>query len=289
MGDPLGRGPQLDAAVTAMTDGADGCWPFWVPTAEAEIGDALSLVDLRPGDRFLDLGCGDGRVAAAAARRGAHVRGLELDAALVEQARENLRPWSDRAIVEQVDIETARLDADVIYAYLSPATLQRLVPRLLAAPRASRLVTPWFPVPGWVPSARRNHCWLYRLPAAAARPLGAPGWASSGLLCLIKPDTEFLSDIELCHPGGAVEVGISSSLGKLVSVRTGADHLPSPGALAVDLRWRPRPVGTVGRGVLSAPGIGDLQVLAVWHPVRRGTWRLSAESCRRFGELLPRS
>ncbi len=52
---------------------------------------AASLVDLlapRPGERILDLGCGDGRLSAAIAARGARVVGIDRSPAMVAAARE---------------------------------------------------------------------------------------------------------------------------------------------------------------------------------------------------------
>lgn len=42
-----------------------------------------------PGDRVLDVGCGTGTVAITAARRGAHVTGLDITPELLERARKN--------------------------------------------------------------------------------------------------------------------------------------------------------------------------------------------------------
>jgi SAM-dependent methyltransferase len=46
---------------------------------------------VRAGQRVLDVGCGTGVVAVTAARRDAHVTGLDLTPQLLEQARENGR------------------------------------------------------------------------------------------------------------------------------------------------------------------------------------------------------
>ena len=53
--------------------------------------------DLRYGERVLDVGCGDGNLALAAARRGAAVSGVDIAPALLERAEQ-------RAAAEQVDV-----------------------------------------------------------------------------------------------------------------------------------------------------------------------------------------
>lgn len=48
-------------------------------------GEALvASIGVRPGDRVLDLGCGDGTTALPAARRGADVLGVDISAPLVQ-------------------------------------------------------------------------------------------------------------------------------------------------------------------------------------------------------------
>src|SRR5579871_7071435 len=50
-----------------------------------ESGDELvGTLDIAPGMRVLDLGCGDGTTALPAARRGAQVLGVDIAANLVE-------------------------------------------------------------------------------------------------------------------------------------------------------------------------------------------------------------
>jgi 23S rRNA (uracil1939-C5)-methyltransferase len=50
---------------------------------------AISLLDPRPGERIGDMFCGLGNFSLAIARRGAHVAGVEGNAALVRRAQDN--------------------------------------------------------------------------------------------------------------------------------------------------------------------------------------------------------
>jgi trans-aconitate methyltransferase len=53
-------------------------------------GEALiELLDLRPGVRVLDLGCGTGHLTAQIAAQGADVTGIDLSASMIAQARQN--------------------------------------------------------------------------------------------------------------------------------------------------------------------------------------------------------
>ena len=64
--------------------------PF-VPTPLTAIARALVMAGVGPGDVFFDLGSGDGRVAIEAARTGALSVGVEIEAGLVDQARNAAR------------------------------------------------------------------------------------------------------------------------------------------------------------------------------------------------------
>jgi trans-aconitate methyltransferase len=49
----------------------------------------IELLDLKPGDRVLDLGCGTGQLTAQIAAQGAEVTGIDLSASMIAQARQN--------------------------------------------------------------------------------------------------------------------------------------------------------------------------------------------------------
>ena len=51
--------------------------------------DLLELLDPKPGERILDLGCGTGHLTAQIAERGAEVIGLDGSASMIAQARQN--------------------------------------------------------------------------------------------------------------------------------------------------------------------------------------------------------
>jgi trans-aconitate methyltransferase len=52
-------------------------------------GGLVDLLDPKPGERVLDLGCGTGHLTAQIAARGADVRGLDSSVSMVAQARQN--------------------------------------------------------------------------------------------------------------------------------------------------------------------------------------------------------
>ena len=56
--------------------------PF-LPTLKGRTGDALDMLDLKPGELLLELGSGDGRLLREAAKRGIRSIGYELNPLLV--------------------------------------------------------------------------------------------------------------------------------------------------------------------------------------------------------------
>ena len=75
-----------------------GCFSFvllfgapYLPTLKPQVEEALNLLDLKPGQTLLELGCGDGVVMLAAAKRGLNVVGYELNPLIALTAY--IRTW----------------------------------------------------------------------------------------------------------------------------------------------------------------------------------------------------
>ena len=277
-----------------MPDGPDQreharTWPFWAPSQAEAVEAALDLAGVGPGMRVMDLGCGDGQVLLAAARRGAEVAGVEFDPDLVAEARANLTAEGIDADVRAGDLFDPDLDlqADVWFSYLAPATLQRLLPRLEAAP-GGRLVTVDFDLPGLVPAKRSGPARLYRLPGRR-RPAGAPGWSSTGTFVATVPDVQSLSCLSATHPGGPTRVRASTSLAAVATALAGAEHLDGPGELAVDLRWEGRPAGTFAGGAVRVAGLPDHWVFVLHGDEEEAVWELSDEGVANLRRALRRT
>ena len=263
-------------------------WPFWAPSDEAAVEAALDLAEVGPGDHLVDLGCGDGRVLLAAARRGAVVSGIEADVDLAAEARERLIGAGVPGDVTGADLfdPATTLEADVFFTYLAPATLQRLLPAL-AVRRGARLVTVDFDVPGLVPTKRADPARLYRLPGRR-RPVGAVGWPSVGTLVSTVPDCQSLSCLELVHPGGNTTVGLSRSLASAATVLAGAASLTHRAHLALDVRWEPMASGTVVGGSVRCTGVVDHPLFVVVTDEEEGMWELTDEGVGALRSALRR-
>lgn len=269
-------------------------WPFWAATSDERIERAFDLAGLADGEHLVDLGCGDGRVLLrAAVLRGARVTGVELDPALAATARQLLADHDARGEVLEGDFAEAPLDdADVVFAYLSPAILQRLRPRLGALRPGARIVTTGYAIPGWDPVELGGRCYLYRVPVVASDvDRSRRGWDGGGVLVSQRPDSPSLVAVKLHHPGGPVDVRVAAGAdaGRL-SVRAGADAADPGDEVVVDLRFEAAPAGTLLAAVLDAgPSVGaPFQVFAAVHDGDPGVWGLSPEGCDAVGNALAR-
>lgn len=124
----------------------------YVATADDVVERMLDLAGVEPADVVFDLGCGDGRLAIAAARRGARAYGVDIEAWWVEQARLNAEAAgvADRAHFElrdAMDVDTS--SASVVVLYLVHWSTQRMAAELLehCAP-GTRIVSNGFPFEG---------------------------------------------------------------------------------------------------------------------------------------------
>ena len=93
-------------------------------TDMAALKDLLGLLDLRPGDHLLDLGCGAGVIAEYISdRTGAKVTGLDYAASAIAEATQRTADKRDRLTFLQGDMNALELPAQSFDAAISLDTL----------------------------------------------------------------------------------------------------------------------------------------------------------------------
>ncbi len=96
----------------------------------------LDLAKVRADDVVYDLGCGDGRMVIAAAKKyGTRGVGVDLDPARIREARANAkRAGVETTVTFEVGdlFETDIREATVVLLYLLPELNRRLKPKLFA-------------------------------------------------------------------------------------------------------------------------------------------------------------
>ena len=129
--------------------------PF-VPTPMEVVDEMLRLADVRAGDVLYDLGCGDGRIVIAAAKRyGVKATGVDIDPVRIRESNENAEKAGLTGKVRflQENLFDADFkDATVITMYLLTSVNLRLRPKLLADLKpGTRLVSHSFEMGDWRP------------------------------------------------------------------------------------------------------------------------------------------
>ena len=127
----------------------------FVPTPNDVVEKMLQLADVKKGDILYDLGCGDGRIVVAAAKKvGCKAVGYDVDPQRIKESRENVKKSQVEELVkiEQQDIFTLDLSpANVVTLYLLPKLNVKLIPQLKKLKPGSRIVSHDFNMKGIKP------------------------------------------------------------------------------------------------------------------------------------------
>jgi len=115
----------------------------------------LELAEIKPGDILYDLGCGDGRIVVAAAKKyGIKAIGVDIDPQRIKESNENVRTnkVGHLVTIKQADIfELDFSDATVVTMYLLPDLNVKLMPKLAKLKPGTRIVSNDFDMRGAKP------------------------------------------------------------------------------------------------------------------------------------------
>ena len=128
---------------------------IFVPTPYEVVDKMLEMAKVTKDDLVYDLGCGDGRIVIAAAKKyGCKAVGYDIDPKRVKESLENVdaNNVGHLVTIEQKDIFTLDLsDANVITLYLLPSLNVKLIPQLDKLKPGSRIVSHDFGMRGVKP------------------------------------------------------------------------------------------------------------------------------------------
>lgn len=137
--------------------------PF-IPTHQKQSDKVFDLLRLKPGQLFIDLGSGDGRLLVAAAERNLQAVGYELNPFLWFYSWLRTRRYGRRVKVRLANFWRADLEcADGVFVFLIGHRMKRL-DRVLAKQSANRqikLVSHAFKIPGKKPLKKSGAMYLY--------------------------------------------------------------------------------------------------------------------------------
>ena len=129
---------------------------IWVPTPDEVVERMLTMAQLGPNDIHFDLGAGDGKIAIAAAKRGANATGIEYNPDMAKYANERAQAagvagvGAGKAMIRQADIFVTDFSkATVITLYLLPTLNMKLRPQILSMKPGTRVVSHSFTMEDW--------------------------------------------------------------------------------------------------------------------------------------------
>jgi cyclopropane fatty-acyl-phospholipid synthase-like methyltransferase len=134
----------------------------WVPARSYDIEVLLDDADMKPGDIYIELGCGDGRLVRAAAQRGFIAIGYELNPLLWAIA------WARSLGHKNTHIRLGNFwhqdisQADVVMAFLVPRTMPRLGRKAeKEMKKGARLISYIFPIEHKKHSRKHRSWYIY--------------------------------------------------------------------------------------------------------------------------------
>lgn len=257
----------------------------WVPTFDAVILTMLSMAQVTPEDRLLDLGAGDGRIAITAAKApfGARAVGIEYDSDLAKLAAclVQVEGVAEKARIIEGDIFKEDFgDASVVTMFLLPQLNLCVRHRLLAMPPGTRVVSHQYGMAEWKPErsvqvqvqGRDVHLWV-----VPARVDGI--WDlqdSQGTPSTIDLRQSFDAVSGEITPGGGAPKPLASGTVHGRELRFGFD------ANGVATRFSGTVRGDEVTGVLSTGNTARTAVGRLRGALRRATWAEMPPDCRRY-------
>lgn len=137
----------------------------WVPAFKRDLEAVLNDVKLQPKELFIELGCGDGRLVVAAAKRGAQAIGYEINPVLFSISWIRVLPYRKHAQVHCRNLWRVKLnEADVVLAFLVPRTVPKLYQKAKKEMKpGSRLVSYIFAIPGRKATVKGHNWHVYTI------------------------------------------------------------------------------------------------------------------------------
>lgn len=135
----------------------------YLPTLRININQALDMLNLKEGQKMLELGSGDGRVLKAAAKRGIYSTGYEINPLLVLYSRISCFRYRRLVTIRWSNFWQVKLPkCDAVYTFLLPKYMQRLDKKIQKdLKKGVKLLSFAFALPGKKPTRSIKGVMLY--------------------------------------------------------------------------------------------------------------------------------
>lgn len=135
----------------------------YLPTKKQEAELALTMLDLKQGDVFVDLGCGDGAVLLAAAKRGLICYGYELNPLVWLIARVRTYRFRKTVTIYCRNFWQHPLPEDTkgVFVFLLDSYMEQLDKKLQKELKNGKLLSYAFKIPEKKVTEEQGACFLY--------------------------------------------------------------------------------------------------------------------------------
>jgi len=144
---------------------------FWgaiyLPTKKDTVKKMIELAEIKPGEKAVDLGAGDGRLVIALAKSGAEAHGYEINPFLVLFAKLNIHRagLKDKAFIHFKNFWEVNLsDFDIVAVFGISHIMEKLEAKLKKELKVgTRIISNSFSFPGWSASKKDGGVYLYKI------------------------------------------------------------------------------------------------------------------------------
>ena len=136
----------------------------YLPTMNKQREDALDLLDLKPGQKIIELGSGDGRMLNSAAKRGIYSVGYELNPILFVISWVATIKYRKFITIKYGDFWRKKWpQTDGIFVFLHTRFMKKLDKKIIREYKGSKIkvVSYAFEIPGKKAVKRKDAMFLY--------------------------------------------------------------------------------------------------------------------------------
>lgn len=143
--------------------------PPYLAMSPEKVKDVIDLLEIKPGDRAVDLGSGDGRIVIAMACAGANATatGFEINPYLVWKSRRNIQDINlqNRASIIKKSFWHEDLSKyNKVSLFWVSFAMESLAEKLKKELKHGSLMTTLaFKIPGWKPIKIKDNIYLYEI------------------------------------------------------------------------------------------------------------------------------
>lgn len=138
----------------------------YVPTPKKKVKKMLEMAELKPGEKLIDMGSGDGQILIEATKLGVQAEGYEIDPLLIWLSKKEIRKAGFEAKIKinwksfwKADVK----EADIITFYGIIGIMGKMERKLLAELKpGARVVSYSFAFSKWQPEKHESGIFLYR-------------------------------------------------------------------------------------------------------------------------------